>query len=195
MEKQIASQIFEMTSPGVHAFLIVIRIGRFTPEEKNTVDFIRHIFGPDAVQYCIIVFTGEDHLEAGQTLDEFINTSTALRELVQACRDRTFSINNQWNGQPLQRKTNQLTEMIDNMIKNNNGKYYTNALYQRIEKKRQEEKQKSDEEERRKKKAEEDAIVARVLIYLLVNSNNSFCSYFFRHEKEKEKNTKENYEK
>jgi predicted GTPase len=51
VEKKITSQIFHMTAPGVHAFLIIIRVGRFTPEEKNTVDFIRHIFGQDAVKY------------------------------------------------------------------------------------------------------------------------------------------------
>ncbi|CAF3290070.1 unnamed protein product, partial [Rotaria sp. Silwood2] len=161
VERKIASKIFEMTAPGVHAFLIVIRIGRFTPEEKNTVDFIRHIFGKDAVQYCIVVFTAEDQLEEGQPLEDFINTAPALRELVRACGNRTFAINNKLNGEPLARKTNRLIEIIDNMIRNNNGTYYTNAEYQRIERQRQEEKRKREEEERRKKKAEEDALIAR----------------------------------
>ncbi|CAF4087424.1 unnamed protein product, partial [Adineta steineri] len=161
VEKKIASQIFEMTTPGVHAFLIITRVGRFTPEEKNTVDFIRHIFGPDAIKYCIVVITGEDQLEEGQNLDEFINTSPALRDLVQACGNRRFGINNKLSGQPLERKTNQLIEIIDRMIRNNNGSYYTNDEYQRIERKRQEEKRKKEENERRQKKAEEDAVVAR----------------------------------
>ncbi|CAF1529155.1 unnamed protein product [Adineta steineri] len=150
-----------MTTPGVHAFLIITRVGRFTPEEKNTVDFIRHIFGPDAIKYCIVVITGEDQLEEGQNLDEFINTSPALRDLVQACGNRRFGINNKLSGQPLERKTNQLIEIIDRMIKNNNGNYYTNDEYQRIERKRQEEKRKKEEDERRQKKAEEDAVIAR----------------------------------
>ena len=182
-----------MTAPGVHAFLIVIRIGRFTPEEKNTVDFIRQIFGPDAVKYCIVVFTCEDQLEEGQTLNEFINTSTALRELVQACGHRTFAFNNKLNGQLLEKKTNDLIKMIDNMIRDNNGSYYTNAEYQRIERKRQEEKQRKEEEERRQKKAEEDAIIERVKKFL--NISNSFCEYIFRPRKKKEKNMKKKYEK
>ncbi|CAF1409572.1 unnamed protein product [Rotaria sordida] len=161
VERKIASQIFEMTAPGVHAFLIVIRIGRFTPEEKNTVDFIRHIFGPDAVRYCIVVFTAEDQLDEGQSLEDFINTAPALRELVRACGNRTFAINNKLNGDPLAKKTNRLIEIIDNMIRNNNGTYYTNAEYQRIERQRQEEKRRREEEERRKKKAEEDALIVR----------------------------------
>jgi predicted GTPase len=167
VEKKIASQIFNMTAPGVHAFLIVIRVGRFTPEEKNTVDFIRHIFGRDAVKYCIVVFTGEDQLDEGQTPEEFINTSSALRELVQACGNRTFAINNKLSGQQLERKTKRLIEIIDNMVRNNNGTYYTNDEYQRIERQRRETQQRQEEEELRKKKAQEDAFAARVSISLL----------------------------
>ena len=175
--KKIASQIFEMTTPGVHAFLIVIGIGRFTSEEKNTVDFIRKIFGSDAVKYCIVVFTREDQLERGQTLNDFIDTSPVLRELVQACGNRTFAIDNELKGQFLERKITELIKMIDNMIQNNNGSYYTNAEYQRIERKRQEEKEKKEEEECRKKKAEEDAIINRVGIPFF-SINDSFCKYF-----------------
>jgi len=161
VERKIASQIFDMTAPGVHAFLIIIRIGRFTPEEKNTVDFIRHIFGQDAVRYCIVVFTAEDQLDRGQALEEFINTSPPLQELVRACGNRTFAMDNKLNGEQLAKKTNRLIEIIDNMIRNNNGTYYTNAEYQRIERQRQAEKTRREEEERRKKKAEDDALIAR----------------------------------
>ncbi|UJR17071.1 hypothetical protein I4U23_003968 [Adineta vaga] len=161
VERKIASQIFEMTTPGVHAFLIVIQVGRFTPEEKQTVDFIRHIFGSGAIKYCIVVFTGEDKLEEGQNLNEFINTSPDVRDLVRECGGRTFAINNKLSGQQLEKKTNQLIEIIDSMIRSNNGDCYTNAEYQRIERKRQEEKQREEEEERQKKKAAEDAIATK----------------------------------
>lgn len=164
IEKKIASQIFQMTTPGVHAFLIVIRIGRFTSEEKNTVDFIRHIFGADAMKYCIVVFTAEDQLEEGQTLDEFIKTSSDLRELVGACNNRKFSINNKLNGSHLAQKTKGLIEIIDNMIRSNGGNYYTNAEYQRIERQRLEEQRRQEEAKRLRKKAEEDALIARVRI-------------------------------
>ncbi|CAF1129825.1 unnamed protein product [Adineta ricciae] len=161
VERKIASQIFEMTTPGVHAFLIVLRIDRFTPEEKNTVDFIRHIFGTDAARYCIVVFTREDQLEEGQTLHEFIDSSPELRRLVQDCGRRIFSINNKLNGQQLEKKISQLIDMIDAMIRSNDGKYYTNTEYQRIERKREEEKRKQEEEERRKKEADKKAIEDR----------------------------------
>ncbi|CAF1343195.1 unnamed protein product [Adineta steineri] len=163
IKKKIESQIFNMTAPGVHAFCIITHVGRFTPEEKNTVNFIRHIFGQDAVKYCIVVFTGEDQLEEGQTLEDFVNTSPELRDLVQGCGNRTFAINNKLNNQPLITKTGRLIEIIDNMISNNNGIYYTNDEYQRIERERQEKQRKKEEEERQRKKAEDDALKARIL--------------------------------
>lgn len=182
VERKIASQIFDMTTPGVHAFLIVIQIGRFTPQEKNTVDFIRHIFGQEAARYCIVVFTSEDQLDEGQSLEEYINTSPGLRELVRVCGHRTFAINNKLHGESLAKKRNLLIEIIDNMIRNNNGTYYTNAEYQRIEKQRQDEKRRREEEERRKKKAEEDALLARVRIFLIFLERIYHIHMFFREE-------------
>ena len=167
VERKISSQIFQMTSPGVHAFLIVIRIGRFTPEEKNTVDFIQRIFGREAAKYCIVVLTAEDQLDEGQTPEEFVRSAPALADLVRACNNRMFVISNKLAGQQLEKKTNRLIEMIDNMIRVNNGNYYTNAEYQRIERQRAEEKRKREEEERRRKKAEEDALIARVRMLIL----------------------------
>ncbi len=144
VEKKIASQIFEMTSPGVHAFLIILRIGRFSPEEKNTVDFIRTIFGQDAASYCIVVFTHEDQLE-GQTVDDFISSSPDLRELIIICNNRKLVINNKSVGQTLERKSQQLLQMIQEMVNHNKGRYYTNEKYRKIERKREEERKKQEE--------------------------------------------------
>ncbi|CAF1350515.1 unnamed protein product [Adineta ricciae] len=161
VERKIASQIFEMTTPGVHAFFIVLRVDRFTPEEKSTIDFIRRIFGPDAAKYCILVFTGEDQLEEGQTLNDFIKSSSDLNRLAQDCGQRIFAINNKLNGERLDRKINQLIAIVDTMIRSNNGQFYTNAEYQRIERSREEEKRKLDEKERQKKEAERKDIEDR----------------------------------
>ena len=162
VEKSIASQIFQMTSPGVHAFLIVLRIGRFTPEEKQTVDFIKTIFGNGAARYCIVVFTREDELDEGQTIDDFVNSSSELSELVRLCGNRKFVINNRLNGKLLETKMIALLRMIDQMVQSNNGDYYTNAEYQRIERERQEEQARREQQEREKKQAYEAQLVAGV---------------------------------
>ena len=164
VERKIASQIFQMTSPGVHAFLIILRVDRFSPEERQTVDFIRTIFGTGAARYCIVIFTREDQLEEGQSLDNFISSSPALQELVTICGGRKLAINNKLTGQFLERKTQQLLRMIEQMVNDNNGTYYTNAEYQRIEQQRIEEQRRREEAELARKKAYEESLIAEVTL-------------------------------
>ncbi len=165
VEQTITSQIFNMTSPGVHAFLIILRIGRFTAEEKDTVDFIKTIFGPGAAQYCIIVFTREDELDEGQNIDDFIKSSSPLQELVNICGNRKLAINNKLNGRQLEKKTKKLLQMIDQTVTKNNGQCYTNEIYKRIEQQRKEEQIRREQEELARKKAYEEALLAQVSLF------------------------------
>ncbi|KAA0706245.1 GTPase IMAP family member 4 [Triplophysa tibetana] len=46
-----------LSSPGPHAFIIVLRLDRFTREESETTDLIKKIFAPNAAQFSIVLFT------------------------------------------------------------------------------------------------------------------------------------------
>ncbi|KAL0202636.1 hypothetical protein M9458_000654, partial [Cirrhinus mrigala] len=61
----------EMSVPGPHAFLLLIRLDvKFTNEEKSTVKWIQENFGKDAVHYTIILFTRGDHKQINELVKE-----------------------------------------------------------------------------------------------------------------------------
>ncbi|KTG39523.1 hypothetical protein cypCar_00048072, partial [Cyprinus carpio] len=82
-EKHLKAEIeksLQMSAPGAHVFLLVIRLGRFTEEEKNTVKWIQENFGEDVKRFTMLLFTGADHLN--KPLEEFLQENHELQTLV-----------------------------------------------------------------------------------------------------------------
>lgn len=128
--KEIAKCV-GMTSPGPHAVLLVIGIGRFTKEEQDTVDhFIQH-FGSEVVNYMMIVFTREDDLlKENKSIEDFVREAPSeLRELVHKCGNRYIAINNDASDSEIKRKVDELITNIDTMVKRNDGVCYTNEMF------------------------------------------------------------------
>uniref|UniRef100_A0A673NMB4 AIG1-type G domain-containing protein n=1 Tax=Sinocyclocheilus rhinocerous TaxID=307959 RepID=A0A673NMB4_9TELE len=97
-KQQVKTEIekcVEMSSPGPHVFLLVLKLGlRFTKEEKDTVKWIQENFGEEALHRTIILFTHADLLK-GKPLDEYIEKSKYLLKIVDNCGGRYHSFNNE----------------------------------------------------------------------------------------------------
>ncbi|XP_074530860.1 GTPase IMAP family member 9-like [Halichoeres trimaculatus] len=145
-------QCINYASPGPHVFLVVIRLGRYTEEEKQTVQRIQEIFGQAADKYSMVLFTGGDQLEMeGTTIEKFLAESPDLQELVDRCNGQYHVFNN------TQRKNSSqvtvLLQKIRKIVQKNGGSHYTNQMFQEAERKIEEEKQrilKEKEEQIRK---------------------------------------------
>ncbi|MGH0180816.1 UNVERIFIED_CONTAM: hypothetical protein FKN15_013730 [Acipenser sinensis] len=113
-----------LSAPGPHAFLLVIPVGRFTEEERRAVETVQEIFSEEAVRrHMMLLFTHSDKLK-GKTIEDYIQTgSKELQQLVEKCGNRYHVLNNEDRSDHTQ--VTHLLDKIDNMVKGNNGSYYT----------------------------------------------------------------------
>ncbi|XP_048740621.2 GTPase IMAP family member 7-like isoform X1 [Ostrea edulis] len=125
-----------ITSPGPHAFIMVLSTTRYTEEEhKSIMHFVNH-FGDDIFKYFIVLFTRKDELdEEGRTLMQHIDTVPPhLIQFIQKCGGRVIAFNNRLKGEQMDAQVVELLSMILENVDNNKGKCYTNQMYIEAEK-------------------------------------------------------------
>ncbi|XP_028267360.1 GTPase IMAP family member 4-like [Parambassis ranga] len=132
------TQCISYSAPGPHIFLVVIRLGRFTDEEKQTVQMIQNIFGGAADRYSMVLFTHGDLLE-DTTIEEYLSDSPELQELVKRCNNQYHVFDNKLKDCRLQ--VTELLNKIRQIVQKNGGSHYTNEMFQEAERAIEEEKQ------------------------------------------------------
>lgn len=119
--------------PGPHVFLLVIKIGRFTEEERNTVDLIMEFFGSKSKDFIIVLFTGGDILNShDQTIETFLQDDKAgyLNQLIADCSGRYLVFNNMDKNRG---QVRELVSTVKSMIKANGNTCYTTEIFQEAE--------------------------------------------------------------
>ncbi|KAK9955973.1 hypothetical protein ABG768_015810 [Culter alburnus] len=121
----------KMSAPGPHVFLLVIRLGRFTDEEKNTVKWIQKNFGEDVKRFTMLLFTGADKLD--KPIEEFLQENPELMQLVNECEGgyHTFSNVGKNHGD----QVTELLEKMNSIVKRNREVYYTTGIFKKTQRK------------------------------------------------------------
>lgn len=135
---KIQQEIFKcvgITSPGPHAFILVLGLTRYTEEEKRTVEHFVKYFGDKIYNYFIVVFTRKDDLDdEGKNLSEHIKTvPDELQLFLRKCGGRVIAFNNKLKGKKQDDQVSELLSMISENIKHNKGQCYTNEMYSEAE--------------------------------------------------------------
>uniref|UniRef100_A0A671UPN2 AIG1-type G domain-containing protein n=1 Tax=Sparus aurata TaxID=8175 RepID=A0A671UPN2_SPAAU len=127
-------------APGPHAFLIVLKVERFTELEQVVIDTIHKYFSEEAFNYATVVFTHGDELPEGETIEELVREVKPLDDLVKKCGGRCHVVDNKyWKDKTKneyrsnQFQVEELLKTIDKMVMGNNGGCYTNEMLQEVE--------------------------------------------------------------
>ncbi|XP_030285683.1 GTPase IMAP family member 7-like [Sparus aurata] len=138
LKREIVRCITEC-APGPHAFLIVLKVERFTKHEQEVINQIQEYFSEEAFKYATVVFTHGNQLPEGKKIKEFVRGNKPMSDLFEKCGGRCNIIDNKyWNDKPKreyrsnQFQVKELLKTIDKITKANKGSYYTNEMLQKV---------------------------------------------------------------
>ncbi|XP_072027652.1 GTPase IMAP family member 7-like [Amphiura filiformis] len=123
-----------MTAPGPHAFFLVIRIGRMSKQVQETVRLFREIFGEKCTEYLVVVFTGRKSLSEvrdGLTIEEYVDTvEKDVADILRDCNNRYVVFENTVDpdSKENEEQVDDLLAVVDDMVRNNGGRHYTNDM-------------------------------------------------------------------
>uniref|UniRef100_A0AAV2KNX4 AIG1-type G domain-containing protein n=1 Tax=Knipowitschia caucasica TaxID=637954 RepID=A0AAV2KNX4_KNICA len=121
-------------APGPHAFLLVMKIDRYTTQEKMVVEQILKTFSEEVLRFTTIIFTRGDDLQDSEKIKDWANQNEDLRVLLQKCGGRCHVFDNKyWNNSqdPYRNNTVQVTELLETIgrtVEENGGTFYTNEM-------------------------------------------------------------------
>lgn len=141
-KKDIQKEILKcisVSSPGPHAFILVLTFGRHTEEQEKAVQHFVDFFGENVFQYSIVLFTRKDDLDnEEENLDDFIKSvPSTLKKFIEKCGRRVIAFNNRLKGDENEEQVKELLSMISNIVEKNNGDYFKNEMYEEAEKRLQ----------------------------------------------------------
>uniref|UniRef100_A0A4W5QTJ6 AIG1-type G domain-containing protein n=1 Tax=Hucho hucho TaxID=62062 RepID=A0A4W5QTJ6_9TELE len=126
VKREIAKCV-NMSAPGPHAIIVVIKVGPITREEMSTVQKVEEMFGKDAEKHAMILFTRAE----GGIEKMLAEANEEFRQILRRLGNRYHVFNNMEKSDRTQ--VLELFDKIDEMIKANQDSYYTNYTYQQVD--------------------------------------------------------------
>uniref|UniRef100_K1Q0A8 GTPase IMAP family member 4 n=1 Tax=Magallana gigas TaxID=29159 RepID=K1Q0A8_MAGGI len=177
-EQEISLELakwYTLVSPGIHAILLVVQVGRFTEEEQKTVDVFMKAFGDDLKDFLVVVFTHKDRLEdEDMTIDDFVKTldnSSNLRKLIDVTNGRYTAIGYKGREEERVKEVKHILSLIDGIKGKDGRNYYSNDVFKRVQELLEKnERRRKEEELQNKEKMYSESEVTRLLQAAAVRS-------------------------
>ncbi|XP_052494392.1 GTPase IMAP family member 8-like [Budorcas taxicolor] len=112
----------ELSAPSLQALLLVIPLGNYTVEDRQTAEHIQNVFDEKAGRHTIIIFTRKD--EEG-SLEDYIKNNTSIWDLVQRSSGQYCAFNNKASKDEQDAQVKELLCKVEDLVKNK-GPYAVN---------------------------------------------------------------------
>lgn len=131
--RQEIARCILLSAPGPHALLLVIPVGRYTPEEHKATERMLAMFGNRAKKYMILLFTRKDDLDGMDFCDYLKDSAKGIQELIRQFPNRYCVFNNKATGAERVAQREELLALVQRVVRENEGGYYTNKMFQKAE--------------------------------------------------------------
>ncbi|XP_047423948.1 GTPase IMAP family member 7-like isoform X2 [Mugil cephalus] len=139
LKAEMAKCITECAA-GIHAFIILLKVEKFTEQENEVISKIRESFSEEVFRHAVLVFSHGDQLPDGMKIEEFVNQNKDLCDLLKKCGGRCHVVDNKYwknNGRDEYRSNQfqvaKLLNSIEQIVWDNNEGYYTNDTLNGVE--------------------------------------------------------------
>lgn len=155
-QKEIANFIAE-TVPGPHVLLFIIRVGRITEEDVESLKKFKEQFGGAVEKHLVIVFTHSSQLKNSTTQEQFVQSAKKFIPMLYTYPNRyVFLENENDHSEDTQSQLRKLLSVIQTVRNENDGSCYTNEMYQTMLREIEEKRQKLEEEKKERKRKKEE---------------------------------------
>ncbi|XP_042624213.1 GTPase IMAP family member 7-like [Cyprinus carpio] len=145
-----------LSSPGPHAFLLVVPIDRYTEEQQRTVDMILEMFSEDIDRHSVLIFSHTADKLRGESIERFVlKQNRKVRDLVKRFGRRFVAFDNTNPTNPEQ--VSRLLQKVDELLAVNENRHFTNEVTEAMQEAQKiiEERMQAESAERTRKIKEE----------------------------------------
>ncbi|XP_004622676.2 GTPase IMAP family member 7-like [Sorex araneus] len=119
------------SSPGPHAFILVLQLGRYTEEQQRVFAMVKALFGESVTRHMIVLFTYGECLGDSSLRDFIAEADVSLRNMVRECGGRCCAFSNRAAKAEKEAQVQELMQLVEKMILNNS--HFTDNIYLGIE--------------------------------------------------------------
>ncbi|XP_047415850.1 GTPase IMAP family member 5-like isoform X2 [Sciurus carolinensis] len=121
---------YQLSVPGPHVLLLVTQLGRFTAQDAVAARRVKEVFGAEAMEHTVVLFTHGEDL-GDESLDQYAagTDNPGLRRLLAECGWRYCAFDNRAAGEQQRGQLAGLMAVVERLQRERQGCFLSNELF------------------------------------------------------------------